>query len=194
MNPFLVFPMLLIVLLFAGTIYLARILRKRTQTHEDAMEAMRRLIEEKQAQLQQTEYARERLVEELARTGREEERQRAAAESAERELAETRRQYGELERDFAVLHTRFEEAQRRHGEQIRLLEEAKTAMGSQFENLANRIFEQKSKTFDTANQQQLKLLLGPFRAQIDAFAKQARTQYVEESKERHLLNIEIERL
>jgi DNA recombination protein RmuC len=194
MNPFLVFPMLLILLLFAGTIYLARILRKRTQTHEDAMESMRRLIEEKQAQLQQTEYARERLSEELARTDREEARQRAAAESAGRELEETRRQYGELERDFAVLHTRFEEAQRRHGEQIRLLEEAKTAMGSQFENLANRIFEQKSKTFDTANQQQLKLLLGPFREQIDAFAKQARTQYVEESKERHLLKNEIERL
>lgn len=193
-NPLLVFPMLLILLLSAGVVSLVRILNKRTRTHEDAMEAMQRLAEEKQAQLQQTEHARERLAEELARTVREEQRHRIAAESAGHRLEETRRQYGDLERDFAVLHTRFEEAQRRHGEQIRLLEEAKTGMGTQFENLANRIFEQKAKTFDAANQQQLQLLLGPFREQIDAFAKQTRMQYVEESKERHLLKSEIERL
>jgi DNA recombination protein RmuC len=99
-----------------------------------------------------------------------------------------------LERDFAVLHTRFEDATRTHEEKLRLLEEAKAEMKTQFENLANEIFEKKNRSFDESNQKRLDLLLKPFREQIAQFAKQSQDRFVEESKERHLLKDEIFRL
>lgn len=193
-NPLLIFPLLLILLLSGTAVYLYRVLRKREQTHQARMTGMQQFVDDTQLQLQRTERERERLTDELEHTVREGERQRQRAESAESALEAARKAYGTLERDFAVLQTRYEEARRQHDEQIRLLEEAKASLSSQFENLANKIFERKSKTFDSINQQQLLLLLKPFREQIDAFAEQTRSQYMEESKERHLLKSEIERL
>ena len=189
-NPLLVFPGLLILLLAGTAVFTSVLLRRRARAHAQTQHA----LEETGAMLQQSQREGERLKQALTYSAQQEERQRRASETAALRLEESRREYGELSRDFAVLQTRFEEAQRRHGEEIRLLEEAKAALSAQFENLANRIFEQKAKTFDAANQQQLQLLLKPFREQIDAFAKQTQTQYVEESKERHLLKSEIERL
>lgn len=193
-NPLLIFPLLLVLLLSGTAVYLYRVLRERSREHQTSLAEMHSFADETQARLQSSEHERERLTDELEYTVREEERQRRRAESAESSLEAARIQHGTLERDFAVLHTRFEEARRQHDEQIRLLEEAKASLSSQFENLANKIFERKSKTFDNANQQQLLLLLKPFREQIDAFAEQTRSQYMEESKERHLLKSEIERL
>lgn len=99
-----------------------------------------------------------------------------------------------LERDYAVLHTRFEDATRAHEEKLKLLEEAKTALKTQFENLANEIFEKKNRSFEENNQKRLDLLLKPFREQIAQFSKQSQERFVEESKERHLLKDEIYRL
>lgn len=100
----------------------------------------------------------------------------------------------ELDRDYAILHTRFEEKDRANQEKIRLLDEAKSALTLQFENLANQIFESKSKSFESENQKQLALLLKPFREQISAFSKRSEDQFVHEAKERHLLKDEILRL
>lgn len=125
-------------------------------------------------------------------------KERSEARDHARTLAEQlegfRERYGHLERNHAVLQTRFEEASRQHEEKIRLLEEAKSILSAQFENLANRIFEQRSKAFDAAKEQQLQLLLKPFREQIANFSEQARRQFVDETKERHLLKDEIGRL
>jgi len=193
-DPFLIFPLLLILLFGVIVVYLFRLLKIRERAFDEASASLQRQLAETEATLLEAQREDARLQQELTWKAQEEERQRRAAEAALLKLESARREQGELERDFAVLHTRFEEAQRRHGEEIRLLEEAKVTLSSQFENLANKIFEQKAKTFDAANQQQLQLLLKPFREQIDAFAKQTQLQYVEESKERHLLKSEIERL
>lgn len=104
------------------------------------------------------------------------------------------RDYAEIERDYAVLHTRFEDATASHAKQMELLEAAKASLALQFENLAHTIFEQKSRAFDTANREQMTLLLRPFREQIERFAQQIQQRYDTESKERHLLKDEIARL
>ncbi len=111
---------------------------------------------------------------------------------SEREAAQAR--FLELDRDYAVLYTRFEEHTRASAEKIRLLDDAKTALSQQFENLANQIFERKSRSFQLEHQKQLELLLKPFREQIGAFAKQSQEQFVHDAKERHLLKDEIVRL
>ena len=190
LTPFQIVPLLLILLLAGAAVSLLLQLRRRGE----ALEAMREVAEARQAALQQRDQENIRLSDTLAWREQEEARLRGSVEARERQLEQTRRDHQSLEREFAVLQTRFEEARKQHTEQLRLLDEAKQALGAQFEGLAHRIFEQKAKTFDAANQQQLQLLLKPFREQIDAFSKQTQSQYMEESKERHLLKSEIERL
>jgi DNA recombination protein RmuC len=67
-------------------------------------------------------------------------------------------------------------------------------MKNQFENLANQIFESKSKNFERENQRQLQLLLKPFREQISEFSRRSQEQFLNEAKERYLLKDEILRL
>ncbi len=104
------------------------------------------------------------------------------------------KEYRNLERDYAVLHTRHEEANRSFEEKLRLIEEAKTQMKMQFEQLASQIFEQKAKTFDEAHTKGLDLLLKPFREQITQFATQSKEQFIHDAKERQSLKDEIMRL
>jgi len=112
----------------------------------------------------------------------------------EGELDTVQKEYHALERDFAVLHTRYEESSRGFEEKIRLLDEAKAQMKVQFEQLAAQIFEQKAKTFDEAHTKGLDLLLKPFREQIAQFATQSKEQFIHDAKERQSIKDEILRL
>ena len=96
-----------------------------------------------------------------------------------------------LERDYAVLHTRFEESSKSASEKLKLLEEAKANLTVQFETLAHNIFEQKSKTFEESHQKRLELMLKPFREQIAHFSKQTEERFVKESSDRAVLQKEI---
>jgi DNA recombination protein RmuC len=107
------------------------------------------------------------------------------------QLATLNGEKNQLERDFAVLHTRFEEATRSSEEKIRLLDEAKESLRIQFETLANQILEKKSKSFDELQQKNLGLLLQPFREQIAHFSKQTEERFVKESNDRAVLQKEI---
>ncbi|MFY9143777.1 DNA recombination protein RmuC [Sulfuricurvum sp.] len=109
-------------------------------------------------------------------------------------LEQRQNDYYTLERDYAVLHTRHEESARAFEEKIRLLDEAKLQMKTQFEQLAAQIFEQKSKTFDEAHTKGIDLLLKPFREQITNFAAQSKEQFIHDAKERQSIKDEILRL
>lgn len=96
-----------------------------------------------------------------------------------------------LERDYAVLHTRFEESSRSANEKLKLLEEAKESLKVQFESLAHTIFDQKSKTFEESHQKRLELMLKPFREQIAHFSRQTEERFVKEASDRAVLQKEI---
>ncbi len=100
----------------------------------------------------------------------------------------------ELERDYAVLHTRHEDATSAHNEKIKLLDEAKETLKQQFSHLANEIFESKTKRFEESSQERLHLLLKPFREQISSFSKQTEERFVKENSERAVLHKELSRL
>lgn len=140
----------------------------------------------REAGIRQSE-ALEHLQGDIAR--REEAITRSTSEAQQlRERLET------MGREHAVLQTRFDAAALEHARKLELLEETKAVLKTQFEQLAERVFEQKTKSFDAANKEQIRLLLMPFREQIDRFAKQSQSQYMEETKARHLLQNEIGRL
>jgi DNA recombination protein RmuC len=90
--------------------------------------------------------------------------------------------------------TRREEENRTAEKTQALLTEARAEFGVQFENLANKILEEKSKTFTEQNQLNLNSLLQPLGTQIKEFKEKVERTYDEESQQRASLRAEIERL
>lgn len=64
----------------------------------------------------------------------------------------------------------------------------------QFENLANKIFEEKSKKFTEINSDKLKVILDPFNEKIAELKKQVNDAYDKESKERFSLADKVKEL
>jgi len=118
----------------------------------------------------------------------------ARLEQEQTTLKALSKSYSELERDYAVLHTRYETANVANEEKIALLNEAKENMKQQFDALANEIFEKKSKQFESSSNERLQQLLKPFREQITNFAKQTEERFLSENKERAVLHKELSNL
>ena len=97
----------------------------------------------------------------------------------------------ELQLQHAVLNTRYEDEVHTSKEKLEILQNAKNELSKEFQNLSQRIFEEKSKQFSNTSKEQLELLLQPFREQIRNFSKEAREQFEVELKERHLLKNEL---
>lgn len=76
-------------------------------------------------------------------------------------------------------------------EKMDLLANAENRLQSQFENLANKIFEQKQEKFTQTSKAGLDALLSPLKDQIEGFKKQVSDQYVKEGQERASLKTEI---
>lgn len=99
-------------------------------------------------------------------------------DEAKAKLLELNRQHQELQdrysrllQDHAGLTSTFMQRQRSFEEQQGLLEANRRQLKAEFEDLAGRIFESRSRTFSLQNQQALDVLLRPFREQMDGFRK-----------------------
>ncbi|WP_303842593.1 DNA recombination protein RmuC [Aeromonas sobria] len=79
-------------------------------------------------------------------------------------------------------------------EKLQLQQEAEKRLSQQFENLANRIFEQNSGNFRELNQNSLDLLLTPLKEQLEGFRRQVGETHAQETAQRHSLKFELERL
>jgi DNA recombination protein RmuC len=110
---------------------------------------------------------------------------------AQIKLQEREHEYYSLEKEFAILQTKFEDDRRSFEEKIKLLDETKSQMKVEFAHLASQIFEQKTKTFDETHKQGIDTLLKPFREQIEAFSKQSRDMFVHDAKERQSIKDEL---
>src|SRR5438034_8710812 len=98
-------------------------------------------------------------------------------------------------RDQIVELTAKREAESRHSEEkLALLTEARTQLGVQFENVANKILDEKTKKFTEQNKLNLESLLSPLGTQINEFKQRVNEVYEKESKERFSLGAEIEKL
>jgi DNA recombination protein RmuC len=104
------------------------------------------------------------------------------------------RERSELERQQARLSTELKEEVRRSGENLQILNDAKQALQIQFENLANQIFAEKTKTFSDQSKANLDTILTPFKEKIVEFEKKITEVYTTEGKERHSLIKEVQRL
>ena len=99
-----------------------------------------------------------------------------------------------LEADLREQEARHFEEQKAADDKIALLENAEERLRVQFESLANRMFEQKTRSVDQQNRISMEGLLGPLREQLDGFRKQVNDNFSQEARERHTLVHEINNL
>tara|TARA_R110000868_G_scaffold86799_4_gene243311 strand:+ start:590 stop:2077 length:1488 start_codon:yes stop_codon:yes gene_type:complete len=97
----------------------------------------------------------------------------------------------ELRTQLEAQSARFEQEQIASQDKLQLLESAEKRLQEQFENLANKIFEQKHEKFNQASKAGLDSLLSPLKEQIEGFKRQVTDQYVKEGQERASLKTEI---
>ncbi|QSX35310.1 DNA recombination protein RmuC [Shewanella avicenniae] len=92
------------------------------------------------------------------------------------------------------LASRFEVERQALNEKVELLEDSEQRLQTQFENLANKIFEDKTAKMRTANSEQLTGILGPFKQQLEGFRQQVNESYAKEQQERFSLKHQLEQL
>jgi len=76
-----------------------------------------------------------------------------------------------LQVENARLTAELEHERRSASEKVHLLQDAESRLKAEFENLANRIFEDKGRAFTEQNRERLSGLLQPLREQLDGFRK-----------------------
>ncbi|MBS8231289.1 DNA recombination protein RmuC [Marinobacter salarius] len=92
--------------------------------------------------------------------------------SAQQErYSELQERYQSLSSEHTELKTTLERKEEHFQEQMQQLGETKQALTKEFENIANKIFEEKGKTFTQTSQSSIDSMLKPFREQIEGFQK-----------------------
>lgn len=110
------------------------------------------------------------------------------------ELVQIRQQNLQLSIENTEQKTRLEETKILAEEKQRILIQSELRLNEQFENLANRIFNNSGKKIEEQNKQSLNHLLTPLREQLEGFKKQVQDSFSQEAKERHTLTYEIRNL
>jgi len=112
-------------------------------------------------------------------------------DSARTELEKIRGDKNILDTDFAALQSKLDEERKSAQEKIAMLEQAEQRLTKEFENLANRIFDEKHQKFNEASKTSVEALLSPVRQQLTDFRKKVEDVYDNENKERASLRAEI---
>lgn len=160
------------------------------------------------AELQQEMYQNRERENILRRELQDEASKRAAAEEKnsripELEEALQRKEVkGEsLQQEISVLksrlsgvETRLEEERKAGDEKLQILNRSREQLKEEFQNLANKIFEDKSRKFTDQNKENLNMVLTPVREQLKEFKQKIEDVYDKESKDRHSLFLEISQL
>lgn len=155
-----------------------------TKSHADRLRAD--LSEERRELDIELSAARQRLVQN--------QHWRDECELLNNELRSLREINTSLETDLREVTTRLESTQLHAEDKIRQMINSEQRLSEQFENLANRIFEQSNRRVEEQNRQSLHGLLSPLREQLDGFRRQVQDSFGKEAQERHTLAHEIRNL
>ena len=102
--------------------------------------------------------------------------------------------YAEQSTRYVELEARTKAEQKSLDEKIELLQKNREQLSGDFENLANRIFDEKAQKFERSSKQTLEGTLSPLKQQLTDFRAKVEEVYSNESKERHLLKEQITQL
>lgn len=96
--------------------------------------------------------------------------------------------------DLAELKTVIDKERKQADEKIALLNDARDQLKNEFQNLAQKIFEEKSLKFTDQNRVNMDQIIGPLREQLGDFKKRVEDVYDKESRDRTALQTEIHQL
>ncbi len=91
----------------------------------------------------------------------------------------------------SALQTQLQEQEKNNHEKIKLLQNAEQQLKLQFENLANKIFEHRSKQFSEQNKTSMENIVSPLKVQLTEFKSRVEAVYENETKDRISLREEI---
>ncbi len=156
-----------------------------------------RLVQELLTKIRNLEEGGAELREKLAvererRAGAEERGSRV--QGLEENLDKKQQENSVLQARLSELETRLEDERQSSAEKLALLEEARDQMKIEFQNVANKIFEDKSRKFTEQNRENIEGVLKPVREQLLDFKKKVEDVYDRESKDRISLLNEITHL
>lgn len=112
----------------------------------------------------------------------------------EEQVAILQQQLSQLKSQMAELSTVLDEERKQTTEKIALLNDAREQLKNEFQNLAQRIFEEKSSKFADQNRAAVDQLISPLREQIGDFKRRVEDVYDKESRDRTALHAEINHL
>ncbi len=110
------------------------------------------------------------------------------------EISNLRRRLESQGEENAALRSTLESERRNTEEKLSLLKKMEGELQTRFENLANQIFEAKSRSFAEQSRTNLDTILKPFKEKIAEFENKVTEVYTTEGKERHSLIREVQRL
>jgi DNA recombination protein RmuC len=112
-------------------------------------------------------------------------------QNAESELKQYQQLLTTAKTKNTELQTRSAEQEKNAYEKLKLLQNAEAQLKTQFENLAGKIFEDRSKQFAEQNKASLDHIVTPLREQLGEFKQRIETVYDNENKDRITLREEI---
>lgn len=165
-------------------------------------------LEKAETSNDQMQADRDRLKDELANEGK----RAKALETSERDVREQlseakqalieraqalnalQERFGELSSEHTELKTTLQKREEHFQEQMLQLADTRKSLTQEFENLANKIFEEKGKTFTQTSQTSIDGMLKPFRDQIEGFQKRINDVHDASLQGNTSLNAEIKKV
>lgn len=121
-------------------------------------------------------------------------RSRKEADDLRRQNQSLQESHGEQQQEITRLRTELRAEEDKLKDREQWFAQSRDNLTDTFRNLANQIFEDKSKKFRENNKQSLDALLNPLQKNIERFEKRVEDTYGKESEQRTLLKKEIEQL
>lgn len=112
----------------------------------------------------------------------------------EQRISDLQEELKQVNKEHAELSTSLNSKEQHFKEQLAQLNEAKKVLTQEFENIANKVFEEKNKTFTQTSQTNIDQLLKPFREQIEAFQKRSNEVHDASLKGQTQLEAEIKKV
>lgn len=113
------------------------------------------------------------------------------SQTRETEFKQLQQLFIETKTENAQLQTRMDEQAKNTAEKLKLLLDAELRLNTQFENLAGKIFDDRSKQFTEHHKTSLDHIVTPLREQLGEFKQRIETVYDNENKDRISLREEI---
>jgi len=178
------------------------------QKREELVAELRDRLGKAQTSNEQLHADRDRLKDELANEGKRAKSLETSERDVREQLSEAKQtlteraqalnalqeRFGGLSSEHTELKTTLRKREEHFQEQMLQLADTRKSLTQEFENLANKIFEEKGKTFTQTSQTSIDGMLKPFRDQIEGFQKRINDVHDASLQGNTSLNAEIKKV